>query len=171
MIDNENDRTKMEQIIDLYSNLMHLQAFFLVKNNEDAEYAVQISMINICKHIKSLSTPENNRTKWYVLKSAKNAAIDIYRKNKRKWENEVSFDEISIDYEWMPQYDGDNFLLKQIMALSQRDRDILMLKYVYGHEYSEIANQLGISKDAAKKAGQRAREKLEKSIEGDSQND
>ena len=168
-IDNEEDRSKMECIIDLYSEMMHLQATLILKNYEDAEDAVQMAMVNICKHIKNISDLGSNRTKWYVLEAAKNAAIDIYRKKKRRWEKEVSFDEIFPNDEMIPQYDGENETVKHILELSTRDRDILMLKYVYGYEYEEVAMILGISTEAAKKAGQRARNRLEKSLEkGDS---
>lgn len=163
-IDNEKDRAKMERIIKLYADEMHLQAFMVLHDNEDAQDAVQNAMVNMCKHIKYLPDPKSPRTRGYALEAAKNAAIDVYRRKKRKWEKEIPFDEAFPEEDLMPRYDGENETLKQILELPKRDRDVLMLKHVYGFEYGQIAKMLGISKEAAKKAGQRARDRLEKSM-------
>lgn len=163
-IDNEKDRTRMERIIRLYANEMHLQAFMVLRDNEDAQDAVQNAMVNMCKHIKHLPEPQSPRTRIYALEAAKNAAIDIYRRKKRKWKKEIPFDEAFPEEDMMPRYDGENKTLKQILELPKRDRDVLMLKYVYGFEYGEIAKILEISKEAAKKTGQRARRRLEISM-------
>ncbi|MBQ2101432.1 MAG: sigma-70 family RNA polymerase sigma factor [Lachnospiraceae bacterium] len=163
-IDNEIDRENMERIIKLYADEMHLQAVMILHDNEDAQDAVQNAMVNICKHIKHLQKPTSPRTRCYAIEAAKNAAIDIYRRKKRKWEKEIPFDEAFPDEDLMPRYDGENETLRQIFELPKRDKDILMLKYVYGFEYGQIARMLDISKEAAKKMGQRARDKLEKSM-------
>lgn len=67
---------------------------------------------------------------------------------------------------WLPpcsiEYEGDNPVTAEILKLSEKYRDVLMLKYVRGLEYSAIAKMLNISEDNARKIGQRAKEKLER---------
>lgn len=170
-IDNEKERTKMERIIQLYADEMHLQAVMVLHDNEDAQDAVQNAMVNMCKHINYLPEPSSPRTRGYALEAAKNAAIDIYRRKKRKREKEIPFDEAFHEEDMMPRYDGENETLKLILELPKRDRDVLMLKHVYGFGYREIAKMLGISREAAKKMGQRARDRLGKSIGQEGSND
>ena len=76
----------------------------------------------------------------------------------------MSYDDMFAGEDVLERYQEVSELSKRILELSPRDRDILMLKYVHGYEYSEIAGILKISKDAAKKAGTRAKKKLEESI-------
>lgn len=160
-IESEEDRSKMERIFEEHSLEMHRQAYFILRDMNDAEDAVQNAMVSILKHLNKLQDPCSNATRWYVLETARNAAKDIYRRKRRRWEKEMPYDENVSKEDPMEQYHGENEVLKQIMELSSRDRDILMLKYIQGYGYAEIADILGISKEAAKKAGKRAKDRLE----------
>ncbi len=53
-------------------------------------------------------------------------------------------------------------MTEQIMRLSPKYRNILILKYVHGFDYAEIAEFLNITEVNARKIGQRAKSKLEK---------
>lgn len=163
-IEDKEDRSKMEQIYILYSQKLYQVAFSILQNVEDAEDAVQTAMVHTCKHVKKLQDPKDHNTMWYVMRATKNAAINIYNKKKRHWNKEMSYDDMFVGEDVLERYQEVSELSKRILELSPRDRDILMLKYVHGYEYSEIAGILKISKDAAKKAGTRAKKKLEESI-------
>jgi RNA polymerase sigma-70 factor (ECF subfamily) len=56
-----------------------------------------------------------------------------------------------------PDYPSD---LAELYRLSPRERAALYLHEVQGYHFSEIANMLGCSESAAKKAGSRARQHL-----------
>jgi RNA polymerase sigma-70 factor (ECF subfamily) len=161
-IEDKEDRTKIEQIYELYAASMKIIAFAILRNEEDAEDAVQTAMLNTCRHVKKLQDPKDKNTKWYIMQVTKNAAREIYRKKKKRWKQEMSLEEELVGEVPLTQYDGESDLAKQIEDLAPRDRDILMLKYLHGYDYSEIGQILGISTEAAKKAGQRAKNRLEK---------
>ena len=163
-IEDKEDRTKIEQIYELYAASMKIIAIAILRNEEDAEDAVQTAMLNACRHVKKLQDPKDENTKWYVMQITRNAAREIYRKKKKRWKLEMPMEEELVGEEPLVQYDGESDLAKQIEELAPRDRDILMLKYLHGYEYSEIGRIMGISTETAKKAGQRAKNRLEKTM-------
>lgn len=170
IIDDKDDRTKIEQIYELYAKSMKIIASAILHDEEDAEDAVQTAMLNVCKHIKKLRDPIDENTKWYVMQITQNAAREIYRKKKKRWKREMALEEELVGEVPLAQYDGESDLAKRIEELAPRDRDILMLKYLHGYDYSEIGQILGISMEAAKKAGQRAKDRLEKAMGKEDQN-
>ena len=164
-IDDEKQSSKIEAIYMNYSQEMYNVAYSILKKKEDADDAVQMAFIRIFENLDKLSDPDSNRVKYYVLKVAKSVALDIYREKKRRWSREILVDETYVfDIETKEKAIGENELVYRILNLEQRDSDILMLKYVHGFKYSEIGKMLGISEETAKKAGNRARKKLEKKI-------
>ncbi|MBR4731484.1 MAG: sigma-70 family RNA polymerase sigma factor [Lachnospiraceae bacterium] len=163
-IEDKEDRTKIEQIYELYATSMKIIATSILRSEEDAEDAVQTAMLNACKHVKKLQDPKDKNTKWYVMQVTRNAAREIYRKKKKQWKQEMSLEEDLVGEDSLVPYDGESEIAKRIEGLAPRDRDIIMLKYLHGYEYSEIGQILGISTEAAKKAGQRAKQRLEKAM-------
>ena len=93
-IEDKEDRTKIEQIYKLYSRKLYKVALAIVHNPADAEDAVQTAMVSACKHVKKLQDPEDNNTMWYVMQATKNAAINIYNKNKNQWKKETTQDDV-----------------------------------------------------------------------------
>lgn len=163
-IEDKEDRTKIEQIYKLYSRKLYKVALAIVHNPADAEDAVQTAMVSVCKHVKKLQDPEDYNTMWYVMQATKNAAINIYNKNKNQWKKETTQDDVLLGEDSFGSYNEGSSLARLITELPPRDRDILMLKYEFGYEYAEIAQIMGISKDSAKKAGARAKKRLKDSL-------
>ena len=163
-IEDHEDRTKIEQIYNLYSKKLYQIAFAVLQNTEDAEDAVQTAMLNTCKHVKKLQDPKDRDTMWYVMRATKNAAINIYNKKKNRWNKEEPYDDTFISIDSSEMFNEGSELSRRILELTPRDRDILMLKYVQGYDYSEIAQILKMSKEAAKRAGARAKKRLEEAI-------
>ncbi|MBE5861965.1 MAG: sigma-70 family RNA polymerase sigma factor [Lachnospiraceae bacterium] len=168
-IEDKEDRTKMEQIFTLYSKKLFRVALAIVHDPDDAEDAVQIAMVNACKHVKKLREPKDYDTMWYMMQATKNAAINIYNKNKNRWKKETAHDDAMVGEDYIDSYREGSDLARLITELPPRDRDVLMLKYEQGYEYAEIARIMGITEDAARKAGSRAKKRLKESLgeEGD----
>lgn len=168
-IEDKEDRTKIEQIYKLYSRKLYKVALAIVHNPADAEDAVQTAMVNACKHVKKLREPKDYDTMWYMMQATKNAAINIYNKNKNRWKKETAHDDAMVGEDYIESYREGSDLARLITELPPRDRDVLMLKYEQGYEYAEIARIMGITEDAARKAGSRAKKRLKESLgeEGD----
>lgn len=170
VMEDHEEKAKIIRIYQLHGKMMYQVAFSMLHNKEDSEDAVQTALLNACKHIKKIQSPDEFSTKWYMITLTKNAAGDIYRKKKNRWKNEVPFSDAVVTDDLVTQFEGESELAKKIETLQPRDRDILILRYYHGFGYAEISKMLGVSKEAAKKAGQRAIQRIEKLMkEGDNQ--
>ena len=160
-IEDPEVRIKLEELYERYELEMHREAFYILHDDYDAEDAVQNAFFQIWKRLDALHNLDEKEIKWYVLCTARNAAIDIYRKKKKRWQKEEAYDE-EFMFSREEYLEGTEYgLYDKIVGLPDRERDALMLKYVYGFQYKEIAEQLDISTETVKKVLTRAKNKLE----------
>lgn len=161
IVENEEERIKLEELYEMHQKEMHRQAFAILGNDDDAEDAVQNAFFGIWRNLSKLQGKELGRVKWYVICAARNAAIDIYREKKERVQKEEPYDE-NFPYEYSTSDNGnENSLYERIANFPDRERDVIMLKYVYGFQYKEMSEMLNISVEAVKKALTRARNRLE----------
>ena len=159
-ITDEKTRSKLEMIYNAYSDAMYYRAYGILHNIHDAEDVVQGAFVKILENIDKLDQPISNRTRSFVLIVAENKAIDLYRKKKKY--SEVELEDDIPEVHQSISYDGENLITEQILKLHPKYRNVLILKYVHGYNYAEIAQITDSTEEAAKKTGQRAKEKLEK---------
>jgi RNA polymerase sigma factor (sigma-70 family) len=100
-----------------------------------------------------------------VLTAARNAAINVYNRERKIRENVVSletmdFAPVNDSFEKIEQADMVLFLLKIIESLPQVYRDVLMLHYVQDMNCAEIAITIGRSHAATRQILARARKAL-----------
>ncbi|MBR6150945.1 MAG: sigma-70 family RNA polymerase sigma factor [Lachnospiraceae bacterium] len=160
MIEEPRIRLRLEELYDKYEQEMHYEAYSVLHHEADAEDAVQDAFFRIWKNIDRLQNLKDDELRWYVLCVAKNAAIDYYRKKKIQWQMEKEYDEDSISLISKETTEQNNNLYEKIAQLPEREKDVVMLKYIYGFRYKEIANLLGVSAETVKKALIRAKSKI-----------
>ncbi len=165
MIDSEQDRLRFEDIYDSYSKQMYHVAKGIVTDTQLAEDAVQDALLRIARNISTINTFHPKVVRAYVLTAAKNAAINILKKQKRETSNVIAYEDISCD---------DNADISKIMETTETMedvksvmkrlplmyREVLMLRYVNGMAYSEIAQLLGRSQSTIRQQIVRAKKKL-----------
>lgn len=83
LVDADEEKSKLEVIYYEYRDRMMGVAISVLHNQDDAEDAVHNAFLSIAKNIKTIDEPMSEKTRFYVLKAAKNAAIDIYNKKNR----------------------------------------------------------------------------------------
>ena len=160
-IENEEERSKMTRIYEEYAGIMRRKAYQILQNRTDADDAVQEAFVRLIDHVEDLPDPLSIQTKWYVVTAAENAAIDIWRRRKRK--RETTLDEETLEVTYHDPYEGKNEIVKEMLfMLSAKDRKLLLLKHVYGYKNSEIAHFMGMTENAVKVAVLRAEDRLEK---------
>lgn len=84
-----SDSEKLECLFDLYERKMYGTAFQILRDEGQAEDAVQDAFIRVMAHIHQIRLPESVETQHFMVKVIRSAAIDIYRKNQRDRENTV----------------------------------------------------------------------------------
>lgn len=157
MIDTPEERSKFEKLYYAYRGLMFHVARQVLNNDQDAEDAVSSAFIKIAENIEKITDPVCPKTRGFVVVIVENTAIDMYRKLRRHPNEELNEKSLGISV----KYAGDNELALCILGLPAEYRNIILLRYYYGCNLSDIAKWLGISYAAASKRQQRAKKMLE----------
>ncbi len=121
VIQEDTDKTKFEMIYDQYEMDVFKRIFRILKNQQDTEDVMQETWFEIAKHIETFHTMEENMIKAYILRSAKNRAINLIRKKKR--ERFVSYDTESVDLSDDYDYETILFNLSCRFGIYGRDCD------------------------------------------------
>lgn len=156
LIETEEDKSKFEQIYLEYRGLMYHVAYKLLQHEQDAEDAVHQAFIKIAENITKIGEPMCPKTKRYVVIIVESKSIDMLRHRKRH--PSASLDEVEAGIH-VP-YDGDDVLVRCILQLPARQRQVIWLKYYHGYTLKEIARILNITLASAIKIDQRAKSKL-----------
>jgi RNA polymerase sigma factor (sigma-70 family) len=129
----------------------------ILKRADWAEDATQETFLKIVQHCTHHAPEKDNPNSW-VLRVARNVAIEMWRKHRRHDENE--FDGAEFDVIVAPQetnaldiaIDRENAgrLLRAIELLPGPLREVLVLKYIHHLEHKEIGEILQVKAENAR---------------------
>ena len=150
----ENKNIQAEEIVNEYGDLIFRTCLILLSNREDAQDAVQDTIIKYIK--KSPDFKDKNHEKTWLLRVAANRCKDIlrYRINHPKFDLEM-LKEFSDE----PDNTG---ILEALMQIPEKYRIVLTLYYVEEYKVDEIAKIISKTPSAVKMRLKRGRELLEK---------
>lgn len=162
------DYEKMELIYELYEQKMFAIAFSILKHVEQAEDVVQESFIKIMKHLNRIDDPKEDKTKWFVIQTIKNTAIDTYRKNKKEMNQTIPMEEEKIQehhniIEMRIDHMYQNEYVKGILdTLPEKYKEIITYRCFYELSVKETSEILQISSSSVRKRYERAKKMLVK---------
>ncbi len=170
MIDTPEEKTAFEDLYNTYKGKMFSLAYSILKNHHNAEEAVSQAFFTAARNFSKISELSAVKQGAYLKITVKNAAIDIYRKEKslnasplEEIENlEDVSDDISDSVLSQMNY---NAVVEAIRTLPEQYGECLYLFHVRELSIKEIAAHLYIEQEAVKKRLQRARQKLRKILE------
>lgn len=145
----------IEDIINIYSDMLFRLCLITLKNSHDAEDAVQETFIAYLH--KSPSFKDNEHQKAWLIKVATNKCKDILRYQSRH--NELNIDDVT-EFVTKPK---DSDIINALMTLPEKFRVVLVLYYVEGYNTKEIAGIINKTQSAVKMRLQKGRRLLEES--------
>jgi len=164
----ESDKEKLRAIYGAYKNRMYIAACKVLDDPYKAEDAVHEAFIAISNNLEKLSDTDSVSTASYVIKAAKNTALNMIKKQQR--EAVIPLDEI--------REKGEDRLLDElctrenlkkvvsaILALDEKYRDVLSLYYLNELTVPEIAKTLSRKESTVKQQLVRGRKILISNIE------
>lgn len=160
MIETPEDKAKFERLYNKYRNLMYNIAYSLLKNEHDAEDAVHQAFVSILENLEKLSSVECPKTKAFCVIVVERKALNMIRERKKyagSYDLELEGIEISI-----PDETG---LPSAMARLSDRYREVLLLRFHLGYTTKEISDILDISHAATLKLIWRAKHELSALLE------
>ena len=156
----EKDEKEFEVFYIKFYRRMVSVAFEILGNRFLAEDAVSDAFLRITRNWKKIRNLSEEQKDYYVFISAKNAALNVMKKEEM-YIDSVEFDDSMLSDENLHDT-SDEFITEQMKRLASKDREILYLKYSMGFDYKAIAGTIGISVSAARKRVQYAKENLAK---------
>lgn len=162
MVDSPEDKRKVEKLYEMYNSLMYSVAYGILNHVQDAEDAVARSWEKIIGHLEKINKIDCHETRSFIVIVTERAAIDLYRKNKKRVHRYVSL----ADYESSPFFSTrdkalENVELYETMRnLPKQYSEVLILHYVNGLTGKEIADLLEMKESAVMQRLSRARKKL-----------
>lgn len=171
----KGDGRAFEQIVLSTESSVYNLALSILKKKEDAEDVTQETYLRLWRTISeaSIESPKS-----YILRTARNLALDVIRKNSRHedvdtviqgTDGEVEVDIEDTDPASRPDLAYLQKVQKEVVRQSINElptsaRELIILRDLEGLPYSEISELLGISEGTLKSKLFRARERLRKII-------
>ena len=173
-IEDEKQRSDVEQIWNLYGKIMLAKAYGILGNMQDAEDAVQEAFLRISKNAENFSEPKSPDTIALVSIYTRNVAINMYRRNKKRNElfgNDGDLDNVisaAAESEDIAQLivndETVEIVRRAINLLDEPYKDVILLKYYYHKKNIEIAEVLGVDANTVNGRVFRAKKKLKELI-------
>lgn len=167
MLETTEQKVRFEDLYYTYKNLMFYVANQILRNEHDAEDAVQQAFFAIAKNFEKISEIKCPQTRSFIVTIVERKAIDIYRAKNRG--GVVAFDEEFINVPHTAEADSIAAradLANAMAMLPARYRELLLLKYDSGYSEQEIAEMCAMTKANVKKTIHRAKKKLEAILDG-----
>jgi len=161
---------EQEEFLLLYHrhrNLMFTRANDILRNEYDAEDAVQEALARVADNFRKISRAPCHSQKGYMVQTVENVAKSMYVKHKKDRTRQIPFedveynqaDEILLEDDVLAAMEAET-ALRLIGTLPEADRDVLILRFIHDFNDREISRHLHISNDAARKRLERAKRRL-----------
>lgn len=161
LLESPEDKQRFTEIYEQYHEMAERVAIGILKNQHDAEDAVQNAFVQLIKHFDKIYKIPCKKLPFWFISIVKNEALMILRKKKRivqleDWDGVVAGSEYTSGYE---------DLVQLFTKLPETYRAALEMKFLLGYSGKEIAERLGISETAVNTRISRGRSLLKDMIE------
>lgn len=157
------DREKLTEIYEKYRNRMYISACRILKDPYLAEDAVHDAFIAISRNVHRLDSADSLKTASYVIKAAKNTALNIIKKNGAEMPVLISDEDMAADennLDAICSQENYSYIVASILSLDEKYRDVLSLYYLNELTVGEIALTLSRKESTVKQQLARGRRKL-----------
>ena len=158
-LESEEDRREFAVIYEQHHARLENAAMRILKNQTDAEDAVQNAFMQVIRHFEKISEISCKDLPFWLISIVKNEALMILRKKR----NVVPLE----DWDRFERSAGGGYteLVELFRQLPETYRAVLEMKLLIGYTDREIAQKLGLSETAVSSRASRGRALLRKLIE------
>ena len=122
-----------DNIYEEYFDRIYYKVLSVVKNDDDAEDICQETFISVYKNLSKFREESNIYT--WIYRIAINKTYDFFKK--RKLDFEINDDVLSLPEDI--NFDTKVILEEKLKLISEKEREIVILKDIYGYKLKEIA--------------------------------
>lgn len=143
-LESEEDRRKFTAVYEQYHTRLEGAAIGILKNQTDAEDAVQNAFVQIIRHFEKISQIPCEELPFWLISIVKNEALMILRKRSRT----VPLPDLESLAGAAKAAAGYSELVELFRQLPEPYRAVLEMKILIGYSDRDIAKHLGISETA-----------------------
>ena len=133
-----------DNIYEKYFDRVYYKVLSVVKNDDDAEDICQETFISVYKNLSKFREESNIYT--WIYRIAINKTYDFFKK--RKIEFEINDDVLSLPED--VNFDTKVILQEKLKLISDKEREIVILKDIYGYKLKEIAEMKNMNLSTVK---------------------
>ena len=133
-----------DNIYEEYFDRVYYKVLSVVKNDDDAEDICQETFISVYKNLSKFREESNIYT--WIYRIAINKTYDFFKK--RKIEFEINDDVLSLPEDI--NFDTKIILQEKLKLISEKEREIVILKDIYGYKLKEIAEMKSMNLSTVK---------------------
>ena len=133
-----------DNIYEEYFDRVYYKVLSVVKNDDDAEDICQETFISVYKNLSKFREESNIYT--WIYRIAINKTYDFFKK--RKLEFEINDDVLSLPEDI--NFDTKVILEEKLKLISEKEKEIVVLKDIYGYKLKEIAEMKNMNLSTAK---------------------
>lgn len=150
---------EIKEVVEIYSSMIFRVSYCILGNRDDAEDAVQETLLRYLTKSPEFSS-EEHRKAWLIKVSANISKNMMMFRLRRE---AVSIDEVKS----IGIHENDYEIFELIMNLPAKYKIVMTLYYIEGYKSKEIAEIIDISEEAVRKRLQKGREMLKKIFESE----
>lgn len=160
-LENDADRQMFASVYNQHHEKMESVAINILKNQSDAEDAVQNAFMQVIRHFQKIYTIPCEDLPFWLISIVKNESYMLLRKRKQdiSLEDWSGFSEMAGD---VSEYAA---LVELFGALPNTYRLVLEMKILLGYTDKEISTHLGITETAVSTRASRGRQLLREILE------
>ncbi len=160
-------KVRFQSAYDTHSDAIFRYSFYKLSDREKAKDVVQDTFVRFWEYLASNGVIENEKA--FIYRIATNAIVDNYRKRR-----EISLDLLADDGYDHPDAEGHHKMMRSadsadalqlLNELDDKERNIMLLRYVEGLSVGEIAEVLGERENTVSVHIHRAIKELQKLFE------
>ena len=133
-----------DNIYEEYFDRVYYKVLSVVKNDDDAEDVCQETFISVYKNLSKFREESNIYT--WIYRIAINKTYDFFKK--RKLEFEINDDVLSLPEDI--NFDTKVILEEKLKLISEKEKEIVILKDIYGYKLKEIAEMKNMNLSTVK---------------------
>ena len=133
-----------DNIYEEYFDRIYYKVLSVVKNDDDAEDICQETFISVYKNLSKFREESNIYT--WIYRIAINKTYDFFKK--RKLEFEINDDVLSLPEDI--NFDTKVILEEKLKLISEKEKEIVILKDIYGYKLKEIAEMKNMNLSTVK---------------------
>ena len=133
-----------DHIYEEYFDRVYYKVLSVVKNDDDAEDICQETFISVYKNLSKFREESNIYT--WIYRIAINKTYDFFKK--RKLEFEINDDVLSLPEDI--NFDTKVILEEKLKLISEKEKEIVVLKDIYGYKLKEIAEMKNMNLSTVK---------------------